>query len=155
MCAVKNKIEKYIDKLWNKEWQSSTKILHTKQIIPRNHKSKKLTKFILTKSKYEIKNIVEWITGHGSLNKNQFYLGHSNTKLCRICMADDETPNHIMMSCPGTEQIRLRETLLNKSKTIRFDNNNYIWTDDYLTLTKIEYIVKCIKETKTHLSWEL
>ena len=155
MRAIKNSIDEYIDQLWNKQWQQSTKTMHTKQIIQKNKKSKNLTKLILTKSKYEVKNLVEWITGHGSLNKNLFYLGHSDTKKCRICETEDETPFHIMMSCPGTEIIRVQEILLNNNKTIKCTNNKYEWSNGNLSTDKINYILKTIKETRNRFSWEL
>ena len=87
-------IRDFYNNLHKRLWQSLTNCKHSKAII--DGPSKKNAKFLLNKSRQDLRLIIGVITGHCKLNKHLHRMGLTQTATCRLCNDDDETPLHFL-----------------------------------------------------------
>ena len=80
-------------------WKSITNCKHSKAMIA--GPSNKNTKFLLNKSRIDLRLIIGAITGHCKLNKHLHTMGLNQTTTCRRCNDYDETPLHLITNCPA------------------------------------------------------
>jgi len=50
--------------------------------------------------------MIGWITGHCPLNRHLTMMKITTDKTCRLCGEEEETPQHMTTSCPGTARDR-------------------------------------------------
>ena len=87
-------IENEIHKRWTEDWESHVnQFKHTKYFIEKPGDAKNL----LSYSRKELRNLVNFITGHIPLNKHLYAMNKSDTDKCRFCNGQEkETPIHIL-----------------------------------------------------------
>jgi hypothetical protein len=56
-------------------------------------------KWLLERSRQQLRNLTSIITGHCNLRDHLFTIGLSETRLCRFCEADAESAFHILSWC--------------------------------------------------------
>lgn len=89
-----------------KLWKSITTCNHSKTMY--DGPSEKNTKFLLNKSRQDLRLITGAITGHCTLNKHMQRMGLARSAVCRRCDEDDETPVHLITSCPALTSQRMK-----------------------------------------------
>ena len=92
-------IRNFFKKQHEQQWRNLTII---------NAPNYRNTKFILNKSRKDVRLIISSITGHCNLNKHMYRLGLSQSQECSRCNEEDETPLHLLTSCPALTNIRRR-----------------------------------------------
>lgn len=70
--------------------------------------SKKRANEVLQLSKPDLKTLVGLLTGHCALRSHMYTIGRSDTRLCRLCLEEDETARHILCECAAIARIRLQ-----------------------------------------------
>lgn len=81
------------------EWQETDTCSHSKTIIKGPDLGN--TKFLLNKSRDDLRCIMGAITGHCTLNKHLNRMRLADSPLSRRCNEEDETPLHLLTSCPA------------------------------------------------------
>ena len=61
----------------------------------------------------DVRLLVGFLTGHCSVNYHLHKIGLNDTPICRFCLEEDETAEHILCECPALSRSRLR--ILHKS----------------------------------------
>ena len=99
-------------KLWNAEWSNDPTCRLSKNFLPSPNKNK--SKEILKLSRYQMRRLLELITGQNNLNyvQSKIFPGEVS-ELCRFCEEEDETFEHLLNECPCFITYR-RDILLNK-----------------------------------------
>lgn len=82
-----------------KLWKSLTNCKHSRTII--DGPNIRNTKFLLNKSRHDLRLIIGAITGHCKLNKHLHRMRLKPTATCRRCSEHNETPLHLLTSCPA------------------------------------------------------
>ena len=97
---------------WSEFWQSRPDCRQTKLWFGNPDLVK--SKLILQMNRKEIGLFIQFITGHGWLNRHVALLNQEwdvETKLerglCRLCLEDEETPVHLVCHCPALVTERL------------------------------------------------
>jgi ribonuclease HI len=70
--------------------------------------SKKRSALILATTKTEMKTLTGILTGHCGLKYHMHRIGKCQEDLCRLCMEESETAQHILCECAATARIRLK-----------------------------------------------
>lgn len=92
-------IRDFYNDLHKRLWKSLTNCKHSKAII--DGPNSKNTKFLLNKSRQDLRHIIGAITGHCKLNKHLHRMGLVQTATCKRYGEDDnKTPLHLLTSCP-------------------------------------------------------
>lgn len=89
-----------------KLWKSLATCKHSKTII--DGPNSRNTKFLLNKSRQDLRIIIGAITGHCKLNKHLHRMGLKQSAICRRCSEDDETPIHLLTTCPALTGKRIK-----------------------------------------------
>lgn len=113
-------------------WKGLQNCRHSRSII--NGPNEKNTKFLLNKSRTDLRLIIGTITGHCKLNKHMQRMNLTQSATCRRCNEEDETPLHLITECPAliTERAKIF--------------NTRIMTTENIKNAKLEDILKFIKE---------
>ena len=96
---IKNCTKKVTNTKWNNRWINLESCRQTKLWFEKcNNKIEKvLNKF----SRFELGRMIQFITGHCNLNRHRSLQEKDISPLCRYCSLDDETPWHLVTSCPS------------------------------------------------------
>ena len=86
-------------KEWQKDWNNTRNCEHSRKFIPGPDKA--ATKLIKALPFNKQRIIIQCLTGHTTLNYHQHKIGQAEEPLCRLCLEDDETPDHIINDCPA------------------------------------------------------
>jgi ribonuclease HI len=148
---IKKKIENSINNKWRAQWKNLDTCLKTKQIIKYPTMSKRMRSLLLKKK--NLKEICEWITGHGPFRAHAFKMGKSSSKICRLCGTKEERNTHILLECKSTEILRKR--LSQEYKILCHNNNSWEFSKDILDEEKLYYIEEFIKHFGPLLKWEI
>ena len=97
---------------WSKQqhvdlWSALSTCRDTKLYI--KEPTKNISKFLLNLSKPRLRILVRGLTGHCKFKHHMSKLGYLSDNLCPSCMADYDTPYHLLCLCPSyaTERYRL------------------------------------------------
>lgn len=102
---LKAKIDLYLRKKWQDRWDKEpcrqTKIFYQKT-------TQKLNSSIWDMTRAQIRWVMSFVSGHCTLNYHWAKLRGNLDPKCRLCDSDaDETPEHLIKECSGTEVHRL------------------------------------------------
>jgi ribonuclease HI len=106
-CALPTKtlydpIKKWENKRLSFYWTSLTKLRQAKRLIkPYANKN------ILGLSKQNLRILTGFLTGHCTLRYHLGKLGLSDQTICRLCLEEDETSEHVLCSCEAVASLRL------------------------------------------------
>jgi len=111
-------IRSYFTKKHDTLWKNLITCKHSRDIIIGQNIYN--TKYLLNLSKSSLRTLIGVITGHCKLNKHMNRLGLSQTTVCR-CDEEDETPLHILTSCPAValDRLKLMELAFPTSQQIK------------------------------------
>jgi ribonuclease HI len=112
-AAVTDRIDKYLQQEWQKEWDhpmNLDKFRQTRLFIGKVNNSKIYRKVILKRCRRHLSRLVAYVTGHCTLKRHLriMKIDMDKDQLCRFCKDEDETPSHLITECGSTEDIRLR-----------------------------------------------
>jgi ribonuclease HI len=82
---------------WENRWQSLKSCRKTKLWF--NEPSDKIAKTLAQLSREKVYRLAQFITGHCCLNRHQHLIGNIDSPTCRMCMENDETPEHLVTEC--------------------------------------------------------
>ena len=111
---MKNHIRALRDLEWKREWQAKPDCRQTKLFIDAPDPS--LWKDIKNLRHKEISAIIRFLSGHAFLNRHNTVVKHKlrgseadhhEEATCRLCEEEEETPAHLVTSCPALCQQRL------------------------------------------------
>ena len=107
---------------WQKDWNNTKGCEHSRKFIPGPDKAATNLLRALPFNKQRI--IIQCLTGHTTLNYHQHKIGQAEEPLCRLCLEDDETPDHIINDCPAVALNRQLSFIQNNthSKSSPFKN---------------------------------
>ena len=88
----------------NKMWEQLNNCRHSKHFIVGTNM--KTTKYLLNQSRKELRTQIGFITGHCKLNKHLHRMGLSTDSSCKKCHEQEETPIHLLTTCPAPETAR-------------------------------------------------
>ena len=135
-AEINNLIDTHIREVWNKEYSEAkarrkdgtTKesYLQTKIFFPVTDKYK--SKEIMNLNRYELGLIVRYITGFAHLRKQNYRIGEAIDFTCRYCGHEEESPSHLITSCPALWKQRLDHL-----GNFILDKDNPTWTVKGLT----------------------
>lgn len=126
-------IRNFFTKKHETSWNQLKTCKHTKQVIALP--CKKTAKYLLGCPRNTLRDLVAFTTGHCKLNKHMNKLRLANTTICKRCNEEDETPLHLLTSCPTLVQKRY--------STLGYQFSNPL----LLSGIKIEQIHAFIKKT--------
>ena len=99
-------------RFWKDEWENHNTCRLSKNFLPFPNKNK--SKEILKLSRYQMRRLIEIITGQNNLNYVQSKVNQGKTtELCRFCEEEEETFAHLLNECPCFNTYR-RDLLQNK-----------------------------------------
>lgn len=78
-------------------WTNTPGLKHSKALI-RPYEAKR-SKELIGLSRNKLRLVVRALTGHCRLNKHMANIGLSDSKMCRFCSEEEETPLHIITEC--------------------------------------------------------
>jgi hypothetical protein len=91
-------IDATVQRQWDQRWALAPIYRQTKHWFPK--RDPEISKIILTYNRPKVCLLVNFLTGHGFLNRHQHLLGNTDSPLCRLCEEEDETPEHLLTECP-------------------------------------------------------
>ena len=95
-CVLKKAINNWCDVLHEEKWTRRPDCRQSKIILPStNHKWKS----ILSKTKNQIKAVVQIVTGHANLKRHRHIMKLEEDPICE-CGEDEETSIHVLTECP-------------------------------------------------------
>ena len=98
----------------NVYWNCSDGLKQSKLLInPFSYKE------ALSYSRYELRVLTGFLTGHFGLNYHLRKLALSNTTICRLCLEDDETTLHVLCDCPALISTLIKIFVVNYTITRR------------------------------------
>ena len=152
---IKKEIKNFVENKWQKQWQNSKGMRHTKKFINKVKYSNSNIKKQVELPKNKLKILIEWITGHAALNKHLMRLKLSNTAICNLCQENEETAEHILLECPYTEELRYRfynieETIFRNHQLYRIEGK-WVWEATEITENLKQWLFMCYDLTKQRL----
>ena len=107
---IRSEISSKTNKYWNWALQQDPTCRQTKQWLPRLNQGKSHQIMLLPKLKWG--KIVQFITGHNSLNRHLVLTGVDPEEdiNCYLCKEEDMTSAHIMGTCPALIWVRAQTT---------------------------------------------
>ena len=123
------------------EWVKLNSCRHSKNFI--KEPNKKMTNYLLSISRSNLRLVIGTITGHCKLNKHLHRMKLSNSPLCRHCNEADETPEHFLTSCPALAH--RRQKFLEQP----FPQKHQLET---IGIGKIHKLIRSITEMQIHNS---
>ena len=87
------------EKIWNNRWNNLETCRQTRIWFPKT--SNKLDKALRQIHRFELSKLVQFITGHCNLNRHISLQDKGHSPLCRHCQDSEETPWHLVTSCPS------------------------------------------------------
>ena len=100
-----NLIKDHIYAIWSKRWKNTTTCRQTKLFFPEIND--KLSKSFGKIKRDELGKMVSFITGHCNMNRHLNLIDPSHDLNCRLCGEEEETPEHVLTSCPSLISRRL------------------------------------------------
>ena len=98
---IKSAISEIIGVDWFQEFRLLDQCRQTKVWFPTpNHE---LAEEILSLSRYKMSCLVMFFSGHGPFNYQLNKMGLTDTRDCRFCGVEYETPEHLYFDCKGLE----------------------------------------------------
>jgi hypothetical protein len=94
-------VQNWIRATWPKRWRNSTDCRQTK--IWLSSADQKLAKSLLQESRIELGIRIQFLTGHGWLQRHSWVINPSIDQLCRLCGEGDEDPDHLWRECPALQ----------------------------------------------------
>lgn len=110
---MRNHIRALRDSEWKKEWQARTDCRQTKLFI--DGPEPKIWADIKALRHKEVSATVRFLTGHTYLNRHNVVIKYKvrgqaadthEEATCRLCEEDEETPAHLVTTCPALSQER-------------------------------------------------
>lgn len=97
---------------WQRWWDSSTKGRWTHRLIPN-------IKTWIARNHGEVNyNITQFLSGHGGYRWYLHRFGHDTSPRCPACPSEDETAEHVILSCPRfMDQRRQLESVVGENLT--------------------------------------
>ena len=141
---VKNKIVEHTQNLWQKEWPNC-QLRHTKIFCKQVDINKTRRNYLLKLNKMQLKDLIEWITGH-TLNKHLNKIGKTKNSTCSLCRNSEESPEHVIMDCPALETFRVTSQLFNEA----FIQSNNSWRPgkEFFNETAIQAVLELIQHSQ-------
>jgi len=135
---IKHEIRGGINQLWTQEWQARKDCHQTKLWF--SGPNKNLSEKIIRLPRNQISILIQLITGHNYLNYHQSKVDPLTDPICRSCLEDDESSEHIIARCPAF--CRARNLILGNN-FLRLDS--LVWTPSmllrFLTETSMESVL--------------
>jgi ribonuclease HI len=103
-CIVKTALKESMFRELNNLWRNSAGMRQSKLMI--KGPSKKLTRSLLDLNRSTCHTVTGTLTGHCRLNRHLHIMGLSTSPMCRLCEEEEETPSHILSSCPALTYLR-------------------------------------------------
>lgn len=104
-------------------WDKKSDCKHAKAAFPTLNR--KITNNLLKLQRQDLRLLVGLITGHCNLNSHLYKLGATDSPMCRGCMQENETVEHVLWHCEATEETRvatgLHEVALASSSSQQLD----------------------------------
>jgi hypothetical protein len=94
-------VQNWVRATWSKRWRNSSDCRQTK--IWFSSADPKLAKSLLQKSRIELGIRIQFLTGHGWLQRHSGVVNPSIDQLCRLCGEGDEDPDHLWRECPALQ----------------------------------------------------
>jgi hypothetical protein len=125
---VTHHIDNLVQAKWDKRWKNSSEYRQTKHWFP--ERDPEISKQILLMSRPIVSDLVNFITGHGFLNRHQnlLYPHLHMTSLCRLCEEGEETPLHLMTECPVPQIVSHRTNLFKSAVEVNRRTGNLVTT---------------------------
>ena len=95
----KTKTKLILTKQWNSRWKTLNSCRQTKLWFECS--SDKLSKHLTKLCRFDLGRLVQFITGHCNLNRHVSLQDRSVNPACRHCLQSEETPWHLVTSCPS------------------------------------------------------
>ena len=124
----------YLEKCWNSRWHNLKSCRQTKHWFAKS--TNKIDKILGKSNRFELGRIVQFITGHCNLNRHKSLQNKSLGSTCRKCEKDEETPWHLVTSCPSF--LKNRENIFHArilysidwspEQLLRFCKESSIWS---------------------------
>ena len=96
-CTIKSQLNDWCDAICEDKWRSRNDCRQSKILMPTiKHK---WSKFILNKTKPQIKVMVQLVTGHANLKRHRFIMNLEESPMCE-CDEEEETSIHLLARCP-------------------------------------------------------
>ena len=96
---IKRQTKLEFEKSWNNRWQNLETCRQTK--IWFAEASNKMDKALRHFSRSDLSKLIQFITGHCNLNRHISLQDKGHSPLCRHCKDSEETPWHLVTSCPS------------------------------------------------------
>ena len=96
---IKSITKQKLEKSWKNRWGNLETCRQTKIWFPKI--SNKMDKVLRHFSRFELSKHVQFITGHCNLNRHISLRDKRHSPLCRYCHDSEETPWHLVTSCPS------------------------------------------------------
>jgi hypothetical protein len=110
---VKKELSHYFVELTNEEWNINQGNLNTKLFIDKYNP--KVQKWLMSRSRKELKVLTEIISGHCKLNFHLYKIGKVNNPSCTFCNTEVESVTHYICVCSqysGTRKDAFERNLL-------------------------------------------
>lgn len=97
-------IESYFADIWKQRWEYTHHYRQTKLWFSQLDQRRRHLLMLLPCS--ELGVVVQAITEHNFLNRHLALMEKSQTKLCRLCLEEEETAEHVILTCPAVQMKR-------------------------------------------------
>ena len=94
--SIKNDVRNWVRKKHKLAWLSRADCRHTKMVLNLMELEGKL----LHLNRFNLRQIIQVITGHANLAKHLNTCGYVDSPICPVCGEEDETPIHFLGKCP-------------------------------------------------------
>lgn len=106
---IKNRLRLNSEREHQKIWERRLDCKQTKKMLPA--KNKRITNTLLKMKREDLRMMVGIITGHCDLNHHLLKTGATDSGLCRGCLQDEETVEHVILYCTATNEARKKTGL--------------------------------------------
>ena len=96
-CHIKTFLNNWCDVRCEETWRNREDCRQSKIFMPST--KHKWSKYILNKSKTQIRIITQIVTGHANLRRHRFLMKLEDSPICE-CQEEEETAIHVLARCP-------------------------------------------------------
>lgn len=105
--GLKTKLLEEMRREHKEQWNSLTTCRQAKNFI--KEPTERVTKFILSLKKHELRMLVQTVTGHGPFGKHMHTIGIAANPTCQQCLEEDEeTAEHYLRYCAAFARKRMK-----------------------------------------------